>query len=131
MKTNEQYMSPFEDGLYNPCYTERPAGDSDQSAGTGVWKWRNLLSQGVLVEDTSLGEGMYIGNSSAGWNYRYDNQTLSPYVWSNVTAEFIQYDDPVTISYKREYAKNEGMQGMMVWEIAYDDDQGTLLSYMN
>jgi GH18 family chitinase len=121
-------MSPFEDGLYNDCYWQRPAGDSDQPAGTGVWKWRNLLSQGVLVADSSLGDGMYVGGGD--WNYRFDNETVSPYVWSNTTAEWIQYDDPVTISYKREFAYQQGLQGMMVWEIEYDDDQGTLLSYM-
>jgi len=71
---------------------------------------------------------MYIGDGD--WNYQFDEDTFSPYVWSNSTKEFIQYDDPVTISYKREYALQQGMQGMMVWEIAYDDDQGTLLSYM-
>lgn len=121
-------MSPFEDGLYNPCNITRPAGDSDQSPGTGVWKWRNLLSQGVLVADPSLGDGMYVAGD--GWNYRFDDETFSPYVWSNTTGEFIQYDDPVTISYKREYAYQAGMQGLMVWEIEYDDNAGTLLSYM-
>ena len=48
----------------------------------------------------------------------FNEGTMTPYVWNNVTGEFITYDDPVSINYKWEYAVSVGMQGMMVWEVA-------------
>lgn len=113
--------------MYNPCEIVRPQGDSDQSPGTGVWKWRNLISQGVLVPGKE--PGVFIAGGE--WQGGFDFDTAQPYVWNNVTGEFITYDDPVSISYKREYAASEGLQGLMVWEVAYDTDAGELLSYMN
>jgi|SRR5579859_891588 len=110
-----------------PCLETRPQGDANQTAGTGAWKWRNMLSQGVLVNNGT--DGVYIGAN--GWQQHFDYETISPFVWNNVTGEFITYDDPISISYKREYARSQGMQGMMVWEIAYDSDSGELMSYMN
>lgn len=107
----------------------RPQGDSDQSAETGVWKWRNLISQGVLVANTTAGDGVFVGSN--GWQQKFDYDTISPYVWNNVTAEWISYDDPVSISYKREYAHDQGMLGVFVWEVSYDTDNGDLLQYMN
>jgi GH18 family chitinase len=88
-----------------------------------------MISQGLLVSpsstqkrrlhkrDNSL-DGVLIGGT--GWQQRFDNASMTPYVWNNVTGEFITYDDPVSISYKREYARQQGMQGMMMWEISYD-----------
>ena len=113
----------------NACYETRPAGDFDQSAGTGVWKWRNLVSQGVIVANATAGAGVYVAGE--GWQQKFDYDTETPYAWNNVTGEWITYDDPVSISYKRQYAVQQGMQGMMVWEVAYDSDNGELLQYMN
>jgi GH18 family chitinase len=52
-------------------------------------------------------------------------------VWNTVTGEWITYDDPTSISIKRNYAASMGMLGMMVWEVEYDTDAGILMSYMN
>lgn len=73
--------------------------------------------------------GVYVG--AGDWTEEFDEGTVTPYVWNNVTGEFITYDDPVSISYKRAYALSVGMQGMMVWEVAYDSDDGELMQYMN
>jgi chitinase len=86
-----------------------------------------MISQGVLVNDGV--PGVYVG--AGDWTEEFDEGTVTPYVWNNVTGEFITYDDPVSISYKRESALSVGMQGMMVWEVAYDTDQGELMQYMN
>ena len=86
-----------------------------------------MISQGVLVNDGV--PGVYVGTGD--WTEEFDEGTVTPYVWNNVTGEFITYDDPVSISYKREYAVSVGMQGMMAWEVAYDTNQGDLMQYMN
>ena len=61
---------------------------------------------------------------------RFNSTVIAPYVWNKSTGDFVTYDDPVSISYKREYAASQGMQGMMMWELA-NDHNGELLSYMN
>ena len=86
-----------------------------------------MISQGVLVNDGV--PGVYVGTRD--WTEEFDEGTVTPYVWNSVTGEFITYDDLVSISYKREYAVSVGMQGMMVWEVAYDTEQGELMQYMN
>jgi chitinase len=127
--TLTNYNSPSTMGLNNPCSTTLPTGDSDQTANTGVWKWRNLLDEGVLISNPYDTPGVYTGGWD--WQQRFDYTTISPYVWNNLTGEFITYDDPVSISYKREFAHKQGMQGMMIWQVPFDSDRGELLHYMN
>jgi chitinase len=105
-----------------------------QTSNTAVWRWRNLISQGILVRYSagsrgSSADGVYVGGK--GWTQRWDGSSQSSYVWNNVTGEFISYEDPVSVSYKREWALNRGMQGMMIWTVGYDRDGGELLKYMN
>jgi chitinase len=70
-------------------------------------------------------------NGGPGWEQRFDNETKSPYAWNNGTGEFISYDDPVSVSYKREWARQQGMLGLMIWQVPFDRDGGELLDYMN
>jgi chitinase len=122
-----QFNSPLTNGLFNPCSATLPQGDSDQGVNShaGVWKWRNLLSQGVLAIGWT--DGVYVGGP--GWQTGWDANSQSSFVWNNATGEFITYDDPVTVSIKRAYAVSEGMKGMMMWELAYDTIDGELLSW--
>jgi chitinase len=112
----------------NPCSTVLPQGDDDQPANSGVWKWSRLVSERVLVANDEM-PGVYTGGRD--WTQRLDHNTISPYVWNNHTREFITYDDPVSISYKREFAHLQDMQGLMVWTVEYDSPNGELLQYMN
>ena len=66
---------------------------------------------------------MFVG--ATGWTQHFGDATKTPYVWSEDTGEFITYDDPVSVSYKREWACAMGMQGMMIWEVGYDCDGGS------
>ena len=115
-------------GLRNPVTSVIPQGDNGQRAGSGVWRWRNLVSQNVLVPYGNT-PGIYTGGP--GWEQRFDNETKSPYAWNNSTGEFISYDDPVSVSYKREWARRQEMLGMMIWQVPFDRDGGELLDYMN
>jgi chitinase len=123
--TLTDFNSPQTNGLSNPCSAILPQGDSDQTSNTGVWKWRNLLSQQVLVIGWT--DGVYVGGP--GWQTGWDVGSQSAYVWNSTTGEFITYDDPVTVSKKRAYAISEGMKGMMMWELAYDTNDGDLLAW--
>jgi GH18 family chitinase len=122
-------------GLNNTATSTIPRGDSGQSKNTAVWRWRNLISQGVLVpqsDPTSTSpatDGVYVGGNR--WTSRWDEASESSYVWNNSTAEFISFEDPVSISYKREWAVKKGLQGMMIWQVGYDREGGELLKYMN
>jgi GH18 family chitinase len=125
----------MDNGLVNPITTTIPKGDIGQMSNTAVWRWRNLISQGILVprsagtSGSAADDGVYVGGE--GWIQRWDGSSQSSYVWNNGTGEFISYEDPVSVSYKREWAVNQGMQGMMIWTVGYDRDGGELLKYMN
>jgi GH18 family chitinase len=88
-----------------------------------------MISEGVLVADPAVGEGVYIPGT--GWQSKFDWVSVTPYLWNNVTGEFVTYDDPVSISYKREYAVQQGMQGMLVFDVEIDTSNGELMQYMN
>jgi chitinase len=88
-----------------------------------------MISEGVLVVDPEAGEGVYAPGK--GWQYKFDWGSVTPYLWNNVTGEFVTYDDPVSISYKREYAVQQGMQGMLVFDVEIDTANGELMQYMN
>jgi Glycosyl hydrolases family 18 len=75
-----------------------------------------VISQNVLVPNgSSTREGVYIG--AGNWIRHFDMETKTPYVWNKFTGEFVSYDDPVSISWKREWAAERGMGGMMVWTV--------------
>ena len=40
----------------------------------------------------------------------------------------ISYEDPQSLSLKAGYATAKGLGGIMIWELAADDDQHTLLN---
>jgi chitinase len=88
-----------------------------------------MISQGVLVADPGVGEGVYTAGN--GWRNKFDWEPATPYVWNNVTGDFITYDDPVSISYKREYAFQQEMRGMLVFDVEIDTANGELIQYMN
>jgi chitinase len=88
-----------------------------------------MLSQGLLVPDPLSGEGVYVAGE--GWQKGFDWVSFTPYVWNNSSGQFITYEDPVSISYKREFSRDAGLQGMMVWEVDYDTTNGELIQYLN
>ena len=78
-----------------------------------------MIDQGLLVEDPSLGDGVYVVGTE-GWQQGFDWVSLTPYMWNNSTGQFITYDDPVSLSYKREFSHDAGLQGIMLWEVQFD-----------
>ncbi|KAJ2007605.1 hypothetical protein H4R26_000684 [Coemansia thaxteri] len=110
--------------MYQPLTKTIPRGDGDDkeeadgSCGgpkvfSGIWKYSNLRSEGVL--DTP--------DSAAGpWTRQLDNTTNTPWLFNRETKDFVSYDDVVSIGAKAEYAVAKGLAGVMVWPITNDFD---------
>jgi hypothetical protein len=54
--------------------------------GYGVWRWRDLIAQGVLVANQLIGEGVYV--ATGGWQQGFDWGSVTPYLWNNSTGQF-------------------------------------------
>lgn len=122
-----QGSNPEATGLYSPV-SDKSSGDSneDPNKNSGFWKWRNLKSQDVVQQQP---DGSY--RAGPGWVYGFDDATQTPYIYTddnNTTndPQIISYDDPDSIGLKREYAKQQGMNGMMFWAMYGDTDDGEL-----
>ena len=113
--------SPLTNGTFN-LYSKTGFGDADE-AGSGVWKWRNLLSQSVVAE---VYPGSQIYEPGAAWEGDFDPESLTPYVFNTTTGDYISYDDPYSLSLKRNFAATIGLKGVMFWQTAYDTPDGQL-----
>ena len=58
-----------------------------------------------------------IGN---GWSYQWDSNAFCPYLIKDDQSKIITYDDPESIRYKCEYAKDQDLGGVMIWALGYD-----------
>ena len=50
----------------------------------------------------------------------WDGRAAAPYLWNDAAKTFITYDDPESIGAKAEYVRNNGLGGMMFWELSQD-----------
>ncbi|KAJ2714631.1 hypothetical protein H4R19_001629 [Coemansia spiralis] len=114
-------MSTDPKNQYQPQTKATPKGDSDDApwedkcAGTnslsGIWKWKNLRSQGVLTAPDTAG---------AGWKRYWDSVSQTPWLFNPTNKNYISYDDPKSLQAKVAYAAQKGLAGMMVWAIHMD-----------
>jgi GH18 family chitinase len=56
--------------------------------------------------------------SLTGWTRYWDTIAQVPYLSNG--SSVITYDDPMSISLKCQYAKTQGMAGIMIWELSQD-----------
>ncbi|RUP48953.1 glycosyl hydrolases family 18-domain-containing protein [Jimgerdemannia flammicorona] len=118
--TGDQYMAsqvghpPI--GDEHDAFWKDPSCSLDPAGFSGIWKWRNLRSQDVLVTPTTAG---------AGWTRNWDPISQTPWLFNPSTKVFISYDDPVSLKVKIDYALCKGIAGVMAWEIS--NDNGELL----
>ncbi|KAJ2096077.1 hypothetical protein GGI09_004543 [Coemansia sp. S100] len=110
--------------MYQPLSKIIPRGDdddkeeSDISCGgpklfSGIWKYANLRSEGVLDTPDS---------ATAPWIRQYDNATNTPWLFNKDTKDFVSYDDTTSIGAKAEFAAEKGLAGVMIWPITNDYD---------
>jgi chitinase len=60
-----------------------------------------------------------------GFKSYWDSTALSPYLWNEVDAQFVTYENNKSIVYKVSFVKDNQLGGIMFWQ--YNGDDGTLL----
>lgn len=80
------------------------------SAGGGFYNYRDLV--GILIE-----------NMPRYWS----DEAKVPWLYMPETGLMISYDDPESLTYKVNYVRDNGFGGIMIWELASDDKDATLL----
>ncbi|KAG0167509.1 hypothetical protein DFQ28_004185 [Apophysomyces sp. BC1034] len=91
----------------------------DPASLSGVWRYGNLRSQGVLTTPTT---------ASAPWVRTWDNITQTPWLVDPGNNIFISYDDPKSIGIKVDHALCLDLGGVMVWSVDEDTTDGELLT---
>ena len=54
------------------------------------------------------------------WTYSWDSGSKAPYYTSVSLQKLITFDDTASIAIKCQYARNQGLSGVMIWEISQD-----------
>ncbi|MGB9490751.1 MAG: glycosyl hydrolase family 18 protein [Terriglobales bacterium] len=67
----------------------------------------------------------YIGSIQSKFTMYRDPSSLAPWLFDGNT--FWTYDDELSIGTKVKYAKDRGLQGVMIWELSGDTADGKLL----
>ncbi|MCM4154978.1 glycosyl hydrolase family 18 protein [Gramella sp. AN32] len=64
--------------------------------------------------------------SSPGFDYFWDSEAQSPYIYNAEKALFVTYDDSLSISGKTKYALENELGGIMFWQLSGDKPNGLL-----
>lgn len=121
-KTNQyqpQVQSKPPKGDSNDAYWQDPYCSKDPGGLSGIWRYGNLRSQGILKTPTT---------AASPWIRRWDNTTQTPWLFNPSNKTFISYDDPQSIAVKVKYAACKGLGGIMVWSVDEDSKNGELLN---
>ncbi|XP_037049722.1 chitinase A1-like [Bradysia coprophila] len=105
-----------------------PMGDQDDEVSfepcpgsietySGIWKYRNLRSQGLLTSPTTAGNG---------WTRYWDSASQTPWLYNPATSVFISYDDVESFQIKMNYGQQIGVRGAMIWALHQDTDDELL-----
>ncbi|KAI8146556.1 glycoside hydrolase superfamily [Fennellomyces sp. T-0311] len=90
----------------------------DPGGLSGVWRYGNLRSQGVLTSPTT---------AASPWVRNWDDTTKTPWLFNPTDKTFISYDDPESIAIKVNYAQCQGLAGAMIWSVDEDTSDNELL----
>jgi chitinase len=109
----------FSQSQYQDAVVGAPKGDSDDAywanpfcsadidGMSGIWKWSNLRSQGLIKKNTlETGEG---------WTRHWDDQSKTPWLFNPASKMYISYDDPASLQVKLDHVACEGLGGVMAW----------------
>ncbi|KAI8050146.1 glycoside hydrolase superfamily [Gilbertella persicaria] len=95
-----------------------PNCSKDPGGLSGIWRFGNMLSEGVLDTTTT---------AKAPWIRTWDNASSTPWLFNPETKVFISYDDPLSIAAKVKSARSKGLGGIMIWSVDEDSEQNDLL----
>lgn len=72
----------------------------------------------------------YLSKIGDGVIYYWDNECCAPYLFVEEDMMFITYENEKSIKEKCKYVDEEGLGGIMIWEIG-EDETGTLMKAVN
>lgn len=78
--------------------------------------WNNYFN-----EDGTLQDGV---------EYYFDEVCCAPYLYDTNTGDFVTYENEESISLKCRYARDNGLGGVMIWELG-EDGTGSLMKAVN
>ena len=58
----------------------------------------------------------------------WDDIAKAPFLYNAADSIFISYDDPMSVKLKTKYAKDNGLGGVMFWELKHDSENNNLLN---
>jgi chitinase len=99
-------VSPANDGLFQPY-----VGPAQGALAPGTFDYRELREK-------------YIGVYPRHW----EDLAQAAWLYDSVSRTMISYDDPQTVGLKAAYARQHGLGGLMIWQIAGDDRDFSLLN---
>lgn len=69
--------------------------------------------------------------TSKGWQLRRDERAGAPYAYNPSTREFATFDDAVSVADKARYVKEQGLGGIMFWQLRDDKERDGLLDALH
>lgn len=106
---NSQYASSkigAPKGDSDDAFWQDPYCQVDAGGFSGIWKWKNLRSQGVIGKD---------GKAGNGFTKHWDSVSQTPWLYNEQSKTFISYEDPESIKRKVDSALCLGIGGVMAW----------------
>lgn len=89
---------------------------ADQSGACGSWE-SGVLDFTNIQQDFLEADGITGKN---GFTRHWDENCQVPYLYNDVTGDFISYDDVESTRIKAEYARDKGLAGTMTWDMTND-----------
>jgi len=103
------------------------AGIPASKLGLGVAFYGDVWNNGtspITAEPTTdtittdVAYSYIMSNYYSAGAYHYDNNADAPYLSLTSTNQFVSYDDPTLCAHKVDYVVNNGLGGMICWQIA-------------
>jgi chitinase len=110
--TGWQGVGPTNNGLHQTATGPAP----------GTWDLPGAAPSGSFgfqdIEDN------YLPSYTRSW----DDEAQAPWLYNADTGIMISYEDPQSLTAKAGYVLSNRLGGVMIWELAADDDEATLLN---
>lgn len=108
-------------GLYQPLAAGTPAGEYDdwQSGNTGIFDYKCIVDQ---TKCGGAGSSLLAGIKTLDAAARVDLTTnaMMAFAYIPTKKQFISYDDAQSVKAKTQWAKQQGLGGVMFWTFSGD-----------
>ena len=95
---------PNRDGITDFGYGDQAAGAAPGSFEAGVYDYKDLLAR----------------LRAGGWQLIWDDNAQAAYLWNQAAQIFSSFETPATIALKSAWAREQGLGGMMFWDLSND-----------